>query len=53
MPNKYINTSGRCTENCSSCSDELCIFHEKNFNKHTYIELKKMIEEKVKNMPAS
>lgn len=53
MPSKYIRSSGRCFENCSSCNDTLCMFHEKNFNKYTYTEIKKMIEEKVKDMPAS
>lgn len=53
MSNIYTNDKGKCIENCSSCNDELCIFHEKNFNEYTYPELKRIIEERIKNMPAS
>ena len=50
---KYTTNGGKCIENCSSCKDTLCMFHEKNFNEDSYTEIKKIIEERIKNMPAS
>jgi len=45
--------TGECIGSCSSCNDELCMFHTKNFNKESYYEIRKLIEEKSKSMPAS
>ncbi len=35
---------GQCSENCTSCEDETCLFHEKNYDEEKLI---KLIHEKL------